>query len=92
VVAVAAGCAETREQHAARVAVERASAQAGRSGKTRCTSNPVLLFAPGPAASVFVCIVRIEGTRCDRYVVRRHAARYTVELRRRDADCILPAD
>jgi hypothetical protein len=92
VAAVAAGCAETAEQHAARLAVERKADKAGRPGKTRCTSNPVRLFFSGPAASVFVCIVRREGVSCDRYIVRRRATRYAVELRLRDGDCILPAD
>ncbi len=83
-----AGCAETPEQHAARRAVERASAN---HRETRCTSNPHLFFAEGPTASVFVCLVRTRDATCDRYLVRRRGARYEVRLQRRGADCILPA-
>ncbi len=90
--AVAVGCAETPEQHSARLAVERASDRQGRGGDTRCTSNPVTLFVPGPAASVFVCIVKASEDGCDRYVVRRTGRSYAIRLRARDVDCILPAD
>ena len=85
-VLLVAACAETRGQHAARLAVQDAAAQAGRSGDTKCTSNPRLFFAQGPTANVFVCLVKVGGGVCDRYIVRKGA----VQLQRRDADCILP--
>jgi hypothetical protein len=84
--AVLTACAEAPAQHAARLQVERVSEQAGRSGDTKCTSNPRLFFAEGPAASVFICLVRIGGGQCDRYVVKKG----TVRLQAREADCILP--
>ena len=86
-----AGCAETAEQHAARLAVERIAAGEGRSGDTHCTSNPRLFFAEGPTAKVFVCLVKVGGGLCDRYLVRRSSGRaYEVRLQERDGDCILP--
>jgi hypothetical protein len=84
--AVATACAEAPQQRAAREAVAR---YAG-GGKTRCTSNPILFYTQGPAAKVFVCIVRTHGIRCDRYVARRSGNGYSVVLRRRDVDCTLP--
>jgi hypothetical protein len=87
---VAAGCAESAEQHSARLAVERASAVDRRSGDTHCTSNPRLFFAEGPTAKVFVCLVKVGGGLCDRYVVHRKGGRFAVRLQERDADCILP--
>jgi hypothetical protein len=88
---VAAGCAESPEQHSARLAVERFAADAGREGATRCTANPRLFFTEGPTASVFLCTVEVGGAVCDRYLVRRHGREYSVRLQRRDDDCILPA-
>ena len=90
VVAVAGWCAETVEQHAARLAVERAAAGAGREGATRCTSNPQLFFTEGPTAKVFVCVVKSGGGLCDRYLVRRSRHDYRARLQQRDGDCILP--
>lgn len=89
--ALAAGCAEAPEQHAARQAVERASERVGRTGETHCTPNPRLFFAEGPTASVFVCAVRTGGAVCDRYLVRHRGGSYAVRLQERDGDCILPA-
>jgi hypothetical protein len=89
--AVAVGCAETPAQHSARLAVERAAERAGREGETKCTPNPRLFFAEGPAASVFVCLVKVGGGVCDRYIVRQDGPRDSVRLKLRDADCILPA-
>jgi hypothetical protein len=91
VAVVAAGCAEAPEQHAARLAVERASKHVGRPGETRCTSNPRVWLVQGSTASVFLCAVRVGVGDCDRYLVRRHGRRYAVEPRERDGDCILPA-
>lgn len=88
--AVAAGCAETPEQHGARLAVQLFAREQGRGGDTRCTSSPRLFFTPGPRAKVFVCIVKTDGTRCDRYLVLRRGRNYNVRLRRRDDDCTLP--
>lgn len=82
----ATGCAETREQHSARLAVERASNHAG---ETRCTGNPRLWFAEGPTAKVFVCLVRTGGASCDRYLVRHRGGNFAVRLQRRGADCSL---
>ncbi len=89
--AAAAGCAEAPEQHGARLAVELYARGQGRAGDARCTSNPKLFFTSGPTAKVFVCIVKIGGNHCDRYVAYRSGRDYTVRLRRRDDDCILPA-
>jgi hypothetical protein len=87
---VAAGCAESAEQHEARVAVERAAAADHRTGDTHCTSNPRLLFTEAATAKVFVCLVKVGSGLCDRYLVRRSGGRSTVRLQERDADCILP--
>lgn len=84
--ALLTACAETAGQHAARLAVERAADRAGRGGETKCTPNPRLFFAQGPKASVFVCLVKVGGGVCDRYVVRHGSVR----LQLREADCILP--
>lgn len=86
-VALLVGCAEEPAQHAARVAVERAAEQAGRDGDTKCTPSARLFFAQGPKASVFICLVKVGGGVCDRYVVRKGLVR----LQRREADCILPS-
>src|SRR5436190_6331779 len=88
---VAGACAEEPEQHAARLAVERASTHAGRPGAARCTANPRVWFVEGSTASVFLCAVRTGGATCDRYLVRRHGRRYAVRLRQRATDCVLPA-
>ena len=85
-VAVVTACAEVPAQHAARLEVERVAAKAGRSGDTKCTSDPKLFFAQGPAASVFICLVRVGGGVCDRYIVKKEEVR----LQLREADCILP--
>ncbi|MBA3717275.1 MAG: hypothetical protein H0W87_03485, partial [Actinobacteria bacterium] len=53
---------------------------------THCTPNPRLFFAQGPASSVFICLVKVGGGVCDRYIVRKDSVR----LQRREADCILP--
>ncbi len=87
---VAAGCAESPDQHSARLAVERAAGTSGRGGETHCTPNPRLFFAQGPTAKVFVCVVKVGGGLCDRYFVRRSGGSYAVRLQARDADCILP--
>ena len=84
--AVLTACAEAPAQHAARLKVEAAAERAGRSGDTRCTANPRVFFAQGPAASVFICLVKVGGGACDRYVVRKDVVR----LQLREADCILP--
>ena len=79
-------CAEAPAQHAARLKVEQVAEQAGRGGDTKCTANPRVFFAEGPAASVFVCLVNVGGGSCDRYLVKRG----DVQLQTRKADCILP--
>ena len=79
-------CAEVPAQHAARLKVERVAEQSGRPGDTHCTTNPRVFFAQGPAASVFICLVKVGGGSCDRYIVKKG----TVRLQRREADCILP--
>jgi hypothetical protein len=84
--AVLAACAEEPAQRTARLAVERAADRAGRSGDTHCTPSARLFFAQGPHASVFICLVKVGGGVCDRYIVRHEAVR----LQRREADCILP--
>ena len=84
--AVLTACAEAPAQRAARLQVERVSEQTGRGGDTKCTANPRILYAEGPAASVFICLVKIGGGACDRYVVKKG----TVRLQAREADCILP--
>ena len=84
--AVLTACAETPAQHAARMKVEAASAHAGRAGDTHCTSNPRVFFAEGPAATVFICLVKVGGGQCDRYVVHQGNLR----MQARDVDCILP--
>jgi hypothetical protein len=84
--ALLTACAEAPAQHAARLKVEEVAEQAGRGGDTKCTSNPRVFFAQGPAASVFVCLVKVGGGSCDRYLVKRG----TVQLQTRKADCILP--
>ena len=84
--AVLTACAEAPAQHAARLKVERVAERAGRSGHTHCTTNPRVFFAQGPAASVFICLVKVGGGSCDRYIVRRGEVR----LQLREADCILP--
>jgi hypothetical protein len=86
VAAVLTACAEAPAQHAARLKVEQVARQTGRAGDTKCTSNPRVFFAQGPAASVFVCLVKVGGGSCDRYIVKKG----TVRLQRREADCILP--
>jgi len=85
-VALVTACAEAPAQHTARLEVERAAQEAGRPGDTKCTSNPRLFFAQGPNASVFICLVKVGGGVCDRYIVRKEV----VELQLREADCILP--
>jgi len=89
---IAAGCGETAEQRGARLAVELYARGQGRAGDARCTSSPRPYLTPGPRAKVFVCIVKRGGSRCDRYLAYRSGRNYTVRLRRRDDDCILPAD
>src|SRR5690242_11657902 len=84
--AVLTACAESPGQHAARLKVEQAADRAGRTGDTKCTPNARLFFAQGPTASVFICLVKVGGGSCDRYVVRKGSVR----LQRREADCILP--
>ena len=79
-------CAEAPAQHAARLQVEHVAEQSGRPGNTQCTANPRLFFAQGPKASVFICLVKVGGGSCDRYIVEKGAVR----LQRREADCILP--
>lgn len=86
-VAVLTACAEEPGQHAARIAVERASQKAGRSGDTKCTPSARLFFAQGQKATVFICLVKVGGGVCDRYIVKKGE----VGLQRREADCILPA-
>jgi hypothetical protein len=86
VVLLLVACAEEPRQHHARLAVERAAEQAGRSGTTHCTPSARLFFTQGRNASVFVCLVKVGGGVCDRYIVDRGAVR----LQRREADCILP--
>lgn len=84
--AILTACAEAPAQHAARLQVEEVAEKAGRPGATKCTANPRLFFAEGPKASVFVCLVKVGGGSCDRYIVRRGEVR----LQLREADCILP--
>jgi hypothetical protein len=85
-VCVLTACAEAPAQHAARLKVERVAERAGRGGHTHCTANPRVFFAQGPSASVFICLVKVGGGSCDRYIVRRGEVR----LQLREADCILP--
>jgi hypothetical protein len=84
--ALVTACAEAPAQHAARLKVEQVAEEAGRAGDTKCTANPRVFFAEGPAASVFVCLVKVGGGSCDRYLVERG----NVQLQTRKADCILP--
>jgi hypothetical protein len=84
--AVLTACAESPRQHAARLKVEQAAERAGRTGDTKCTPNPRLFFAEGPEASVFICLVKVGGGSCDRYIVKKGEVR----LQMRHADCILP--
>ena len=84
--AVLTACAESAGQHTARLKVEQAAERAGRSGDTKCTPNPRLFFAQGPTATVFVCLVKVGGGTCDRYIVKKGE----VHLQLREADCILP--
>ena len=84
--AVLTACAEEPGQHAARLAVEHRAERSGRSGETHCTPSARLFFAQGPKASVFICLVKVGGGSCDRYIVEKGAVR----LQRREADCILP--
>jgi hypothetical protein len=84
--ALLTACAEAPAQHAARLEVEQAAARAGRAGETKCTPNARLFFAEGRKASVFICLVKVGGGVCDRYIVRRGSVR----LQLREADCILP--
>jgi hypothetical protein len=86
VVAVVTACAEAPAQHSARLKVEAAADRAGRAGDTHCTTNPRVFFAEGPAATVFICLVKVGGGECDRYIVHKGAVR----LQRREVDCILP--
>jgi hypothetical protein len=83
---VLSACAEEPGQHAARLEVERVAERAGRSGDTHCTPSARLFFAQGPKASVFICLVKVGGGSCDRYIVRKEVVR----LQLREADCILP--
>jgi hypothetical protein len=84
--AVLTACAEAPAQHVARLKVERIADRAGRGGETKCTANPRVFFAQGPASSVFICLVKTGGGQCDRYIVKKG----TVRLQAREADCILP--
>jgi hypothetical protein len=83
---VLTACAEEPGQHAARLAVERVAERSGRTGETNCTPSARLFFAQGPTASVFICLVKVGGGSCDRYIVRKEVVR----LQLREADCILP--
>jgi hypothetical protein len=84
---VAAGCQDAR-QSAARDAVGRAAKP---SGHVDCTRGKTGHFGAGPAPTVFVCVVHVDGGLCDRYVARRRVGRFTVRLQARRADCNLPA-
>jgi hypothetical protein len=84
-VLVATACAEVPAQHAARLEVERVATKAGRSGDTKCTSNPKMFFAEGPAATVFICLVKVGGGVCDRYIVKKEEVR----LQLREVNCML---
>jgi hypothetical protein len=84
--ALLTACAEAPAQHAARLKVQQAAERSGRGGDTHCTPNPRLFFAQGPKASVFICLVKVGGGVCDRYIVKKGAVR----LQGREADCILP--
>jgi hypothetical protein len=84
--AVLTACAEEPGQHAARLAVEHRAERSGRGGETHCTPSARLFFAQGPKASVFICLVKVGGGSCDRYIVREDVVR----LQLREADCILP--
>ena len=83
---LAAGC-EDAGQSSARHAVSRAASP---SGRVTCTSGRTGHFGSGPAATVFVCIVRADGS-CDRYLARRRGGRFTVRVQARRTDCTLPA-
>ena len=83
---LAAGC-EDAAQSSARHAVARAAQP---SGRVSCTSGRTGHFGGGPAATVFVCVVRTGGS-CDRYLARRRGGRFTVRIQARRTDCTLPA-
>lgn len=83
---LAAGC-EDAGQSSARHAVARVASP---SGRVTCTSGRTGHFGSGPAATVFVCIVRADGS-CDRYLARRRGGRFTVRVQARRTDCTLPA-
>ena len=86
-VLLAAGCQDARQQ-AAGDAVGRAAKP---SGRVACTRGRTGHFGGGPTATVFVCVVHVDGGVCDRYVARRRAGRFTVRLQARRTDCTLPA-
>jgi hypothetical protein len=86
VAVLAAGC-EDAGQSSARHAVARVASP---SGRVTCTSGRTGHFGSGPAATVFVCIVRADGS-CDRYLARRSGGRFTVRVQARRTDCTLPA-
>ena len=84
-----AGCGEDADQHAARVAVERAVPDAGR---VHCTRNARIGYVNAIRTSLYVCLVRRSGDSCDAYdALRRQGGGFTVRLHRRGVDCVLPA-
>ena len=81
-----AGCSGAPEEEGAERAVEQ---RAGRDAQ--CTGRSQIWFAEGPPAELMLCVVRLDGTHCDRYRVDRRGERYRVTLTARNGDCTLPA-
>ena len=90
-VAAAAGCgADSSEERRAKAAALADAEATGREGAARCTGNPRRLFGARHATDVFVCIVELDGTRCDRYRVSRRGRVFAVTRVERNTDCSLP--
>jgi hypothetical protein len=83
---LAAGC-EDSQQHAARIAVQRAAP--GAQG-VHCTRDARVAYLQAIPTKVFVCLAHRSAARCDRYLVLRRGTTYTVRVQRRDVDCVLP--
>ena len=81
----AAGCGEDTAQHAARVAVQDHVGGA----KTHCTQT-ARIYLQLQETTLYLCIVYREDGLCDSWTARRHGRRFTVALRRREVDCLLP--
>jgi hypothetical protein len=83
---VAAGCGEDTAQHAARVAVQQHVGGA----RTRCTQT-ARVYLQLRETKLYVCIVYRDDGLCDSWTATRRGRRFTVDLRRREVDCLLPA-